>query len=76
MDWGSIILMVLAILGSGLVAGGVVAYRGSTKAGVRTFGAASIATGLTMWAIVLLAAPVSQSGGPSAPVIAVENVTG
>jgi hypothetical protein len=76
MDWGTIILLAFAILGSGLVAGGVVAYRGSTKVGIRAFAAASIATGIMMWAIVSVDTQWSHSGGPSAPVVVVERVTG
>ena len=67
MDWGWIIIMALAILGGGLIAGGVVAYRGSARVGVRTFGAAAVAVGVVMWAVVLMVTPMSQSGeGPSA----------
>ena len=76
MDWGTIILLALAVLGAAFMVGGVVAYRGSTRAGVKAFGAASVAAGVMMLAIVLLAAPLSQSGGPSVPVVAIENVTG
>jgi len=76
MDWGTIILLALAVLGAAFMVGGVIAYRGSARVGVRALGAASVAAGVMMLAIVLLTAPVSQSGGPSAPVIAVENVTG
>lgn len=76
MDWGTIILLTLAILGAGFMAGGVVAYRRSTKVGVKAFGAASVAVGVMMWAVVLVATPVSQSGGPMEPVVAVERVSG
>lgn len=63
MDWGWIIIMALAILGAGSIAGGLVSYRGSARVGVKAFGAASVAVGIAMWAVVLVAAPVSQSGG-------------
>ena len=76
MDWGAIILLALAILGAGLMAGGVVAYRLSTRVGVKAFAAASVAVGITMWAVVAMGTPVSQTGGPSAPVVAVERVDG
>ena len=62
MDWGWIIIMALTILGAGSIAGGLVSYRGSTRVGVRAFGAATVSVGIAMWAVVLMAAPVSQSG--------------
>lgn len=68
MNWEFIIIMVLVILGAGLVAGGVVVYRSSAKDGIRAFGAAAVAAGVVMWAVVLITTPVSYSGeGPSAP---------
>lgn len=74
MDWvtDGIIMLALATLGAGLIAGGVVSYRGSARVGVRTFGAAAVAVGVVMWAVVVFVAPVSQSGdGPSAPTVEV-----
>ncbi len=72
MDWGWIIIMALAILGAGLNAGGVVSYRGSERVGVKAFGAAAVAVGIAMWAVVLMTTPVSQSGeGASAPTVEV-----
>ena len=80
MDWitDGMVFMALAIIGVGLIAGGVVAYRGSARVGVRAFGAAAVAVGVVMWAVVLFTTPVSQSGeGPSAPtVVKVERVAG
>ena len=78
MEWGWIIIMGLAIVGAGLIAGGVLSYRGSARVGVRAFGAAAVAVGVVMWAVVLFTTPVSQSGeGPSAPtVVKVERVAG
>ena len=72
MDWvtDGMIVMALAILGVGFIAGVVVSYRGSTRVGVRAFGAAAVAVGVVMWAVVLIVTPVSQSGeGPSAPTV-------
>ena len=75
MDWGWIIILALAILGAVLIAGGVVSYRGSARVGVRAFGAAAVAVGVVMWAVVLVATPASHSGeGPSAPTVEVERV--
>ena len=77
MDSGWIMIMALAILGGGLIAGGVVSYRGSARVGVRAFGAAAVAVGVVMWAVVLFVAPVSQSGeGPSAPTVEAARVAG
>ena len=67
MDWGWIIIMALAILGAGLTAGGVVSYRGSERVGVKAFGAAAVAIGIAMWAVVLMTTPVSLSGEGAAP---------
>jgi hypothetical protein len=61
MDWGTVIWMILGILGAALVAAGIVAYRGGQGTGVRAFGAAAIAAGVVMWAIVLLTIPVSST---------------
>lgn len=70
MDWGSIMIVALAILGAGLITGGIVSYRGSVRVTVRAFGAAAVAVGVMMWAVVLITTPVSHgSEGPSAPTI-------
>ena len=77
MEWGWIIIMAMAIIGVGLIVGGVVAYRGSTRVGVRAPGAAAVAVGVMMCAMVLFVAPLSQSGeGPSAPIVVGERVAG
>jgi hypothetical protein len=77
MDWGWIIILGLAVVGAGMIAGGVVSYRGSTRVGVRAFGAAAVAVGVVMWGVVLIATPVSQSGeGPSAPTVEVVELAG
>ena len=72
MDWltDGMIIMALAIIGAGLIAGGVVSYRGSARVGVRAFGASAVAVGVVMWAVVAFTAPVSVSysgEGPSPP---------
>ena len=61
MNWDAIIWMILGILGAALIAGGVVAYRKGRGTGVRSFGAAAIAAGAVMWAIVIVTIPVSSS---------------
>ena len=63
MDWGSVIWLILAILGAASIVGGIVAYRGSTTVGVRAFGAATVAAGVVMWAVILVTVPVSTSSG-------------
>jgi hypothetical protein len=63
MNWGAVIWLILAILGAASFAGGIVAYRGSTTTGPRAVGAAAIAAGAVMWAIILLTVPVSTTGG-------------
>ena len=61
MDWGAIVWFFLGIAGAALIAGGVVAYRRSVRTGVRSLGAASVATGVAMWLVVALTVPVSTS---------------
>ncbi len=77
MDWGAVIQLSLAILGAASIVGGIVAYRGSTRTGVRVFGASAVAAGVVMWAIVLITVPVSStSDGPPDPImsgVTVEN---
>ena len=69
MDWGFIIIAVLGITGAGLIVGGIVAYRGSARTGVRASGAAAIAAGVVMWVIITLVIPtsVTRGDGPLAP---------
>ncbi|MCH7656176.1 MAG: hypothetical protein IIC95_09390 [Chloroflexi bacterium] len=54
MDWGFIFQVTLAVLGVALMVGGIVAYRGSVRTGVRSFAAAGIASGVVMLAIVVM----------------------
>ena len=58
MDSGSVVWLILAILGAASIAGGIVAYRGSASVGLRALGAAAFAAGVVMWAILLLTVPV------------------
>ena len=58
----------MAVLGTALVVGGIVAYRGSVRTGVRSFAAAGIASGVVMLAIVVMTVPAySTSDGPQVP---------
>jgi hypothetical protein len=59
-----IIIATLGILGAALIVGGIVGYRKSVRAGVKTLAAASIASGVVMWALILFTTPVSVSYGP------------
>lgn len=54
MDWGSVVWLILAVLGAASLVGGIVAYRGSISVGGRAFGAASAAAGVVMLAIILV----------------------
>ena len=70
MDWGAVIQLSFAMLGAAFIAGGIVAYRGSARTGVRSFGAAAVAAGIVMLAIVLITVPVSSTGdGPQEPTV-------
>ena len=61
MDWGFIIQASLAVLGAALIAGGIVAYRGSQLTVVRSIAAASVAAGVVMLAVVVFTLPVSST---------------
>ena len=63
MEWHFVIMAILGILGAALAAGGIVAYRASARVSVRAFGAASIAAGIVMWAVILLTIPLSTTRG-------------
>jgi hypothetical protein len=58
-----VIIAVLGILGAALIVGGIVGYRKSVRTGVKTLAAASIASGIVMWALILVTTPVSVSYG-------------
>ena len=58
-----IIIATLGILGAALVVGGIVGYRKSERAGVKTASAACIASGAVMWALLAVTTPVSSSYG-------------
>ncbi len=63
MDWGFIIQVTLAVVGAALVAGGIVAYRGSAKTNRRPIAAASVAAGAVMLLVVGFTLPVSSTTG-------------
>lgn len=63
MDWGFIVQMVLAIVGAGLVMGGIVGYRGAVRSWVKALAAGAVASGAVMWLIVIMTIPVSVSQG-------------
>ncbi len=73
MDWGSVVWLILAVLGAASIAGGIIVYRGSMSVASRSFGAASVAAGVVMWAIILVTVPVSTSSSDApAPIVVVE----
>ncbi len=59
----NIILLALGILGPGLIAGGIIMYRKGTSTGFRALGAAFIASGAAMLAILLISTPVFVTSG-------------
>ena len=67
MDWGAVVWIVLGVVGAGLVAGGVVVYRGSATTGVRALSAVSIAAGIAMWTVIAFTVSVSTSTENEAP---------
>ena len=70
MNWEFVIIAIFGIAGAALIAGGIVAYRGSTRSRVRSFGASAVAAGVVMWAVVLITIPVSSTGdGPQEPTV-------
>ncbi len=54
-------LVLLGVVGAALIAGGVVAYRGTRRTGVRAGAAAAIAAGAAMLLAVALVTPVFVS---------------
>jgi len=60
--------LILGILGPGLIAGGIVMYRKSTRVGFRVLGAAFIASGAAMLVVILFStATFVASGYGSSP---------
>ena len=58
-----VIAALLAIVGAALIAGGVVLVVRSKGTAGKAWGAAAIAAGVVMWAIVLFTTTVSRSTG-------------
>ncbi len=73
MNWEWVILLALVILGAGLIAGGVVAFRGSQRTGVRAFGASAVAMGVVMWVVIGMTIPASSSGSAPEPTVQATN---
>ena len=70
MEWDAVVWLILGILGSAFIVGGIVAYRGSGRTSVRAFSAAAISAGVVMWVVILITVPVSRTGdGPSSPTV-------
>ncbi|MFC1938898.1 hypothetical protein ACFLWM_01935 [Chloroflexota bacterium] len=59
----NLIPLILGIIGPGLITGGIVMYRKSTRSGLRALGAAFIASGAAMLVILLLSTPVFVISG-------------
>lgn len=55
------LIATLGILGAALIVGGIVGYRKSVRTGIKTLAAASIASGVVMWALLVVTTPVSSS---------------
>ena len=70
MEWGWLIIFAMAIVGAAAIAGGIVAYRGSDRTGLRSVGASLIAAGAVMWLIVGLVIPARVlTSGSNEPVV-------
>jgi len=74
MDWGFIIWLILGVLGAALIAGGIVAYRGSKAVLVRSLAASAVAGGIVMWVALLFTVPIARTESVSVePVIVTNN---
>ena len=72
MDLGFVIILGLAIYGASLMVGGISAYLTSAKGEIKALAATAVASGVVMWAAVLITSPMPYSGGkPSQPEIVV-----
>ena len=70
MDWGWITIYAFAIFWAAGIAGGIVAFRGSSRSGIRGLAAASVASGILMWIVVLMVVLASvTSNGPGEPIV-------
>ena len=61
LNFGALIWLFMAVLGTALLVGGFFLYRGSKTGGTRAMAAASMAAGVTLWALLLFTVPVSRS---------------
>ncbi len=57
------VVPLLGVLGAILVVGGIVAYRGSARLGIRAGAAGAIAVGVAIWAFLLWITPVVVTRG-------------
>ena len=74
MESGFIIWLILGVLGAALIAGGIVAYRGSKAVLVRSLAASAVAGGIVMWAVLLFTIPIARTESVSVePVIVTNN---
>jgi hypothetical protein len=62
-NWGLVLILVAAILGTALIVGGIVVLRNGRGVGSRAFGAVAIAVGIVLWAFIVFITPTSISQG-------------
>lgn len=61
MDWGSVIWIILAVVGAALVGAGVVLLRRGISTGAKALGGACVGAGVIMWAVLLFTIPTSST---------------
>jgi len=74
LNMGLIFLVLVPVLGAALIAGGIVAYRGSTGVMARAFSAASVVAGTAMWLIIASVTIFSTSSGTAPEPVVVTSV--
>jgi hypothetical protein len=62
-DLSIVITLVGAILGTGLIVGGIVVLRNARGTGSRAFGAVAVAVGVVLWAFILFITPIAVVQG-------------
>ena len=53
-----VVVALLAIIGTAMIVGGIIAFRDSARTGSRTLAAATTAAGVVIWLIILYITPV------------------